>query len=126
MSLYLLTQPFMPFFQNLTEFWRIPVVEVQDLNTNKLVKKLHIFTLNTEERKNMADNNGHIKIMMKSNLNVHMPVKLGYDLSPINRELGIIYSAFVLIFLYVLIIWEVGGWWRPLLLGLQIIKIASI
>lgn len=36
-----------------------------------------------------------------------MPLMFTYDISPINRQIGVIFAAFVLIFLYVLIIWEV-------------------
>lgn len=94
--------------KTLTEFWKIPVVDTHDFDTSQLISKRHTFTLNREEREQMVDMNGIIRIMIQSNFNVHMPIKLGYDLTPINRELGIICSAFVLIFLYVLIIWEVS------------------
>lgn len=36
-----------------------------------------------------------------------MPLMFTYDIAPINRQIGVIFAAFVLIFLYVLIIWEV-------------------
>lgn len=81
---------------------------MHDFDTSGLVTKSYTFTINKEEKSHIAETNGIIRIMIKSNFNVHMPIKLGYDLAPINRELGIIYSAFVLIFLYVLIIWEVS------------------
>jgi P protein len=37
-----------------------------------------------------------------------MPLQFVYDDSPINRQIGVIFAAFVLIFLYALIIWEVS------------------
>jgi P protein len=36
-----------------------------------------------------------------------MPLQFVYDIAPINRQIGVIFAAFVLIFLYALIIWEV-------------------
>lgn len=36
-----------------------------------------------------------------------MPLMFIYDISPINRQIGVVFAAFVLIFLYALIIWEV-------------------
>jgi len=37
-----------------------------------------------------------------------MPLIFSYDLDPINKQIGVIFAAFVLIFLYALIIWEVS------------------
>lgn len=37
-----------------------------------------------------------------------MPIIFSYDISPINKQIGVIFAAFVLIFLYALIIWEVN------------------
>ena len=41
-----------------------------------------------------------------------MPLMFTYDISPINRQIGVIFAAFILIFLYVLIIWEVKHFFR--------------
>lgn len=37
-----------------------------------------------------------------------MPLIFSYDVNPINKQIGVIFAAFVLIFLYALIIWEVS------------------
>ena len=46
-------------------------------------------------------------MIIKSNLNISMPVKIGYDKSPIHPDIGVIFAALVLIFFYSLLIWEV-------------------
>lgn len=50
---------------------------------------------------------GVMYIKFHTNLESNLPFSLAYDLSPMNANVGIIYAAFVLIGLYIMIIFEV-------------------
>ncbi|XP_063698960.1 P protein-like isoform X2 [Culicoides brevitarsis] len=87
--------------------WKIPCRAPSDFDTTDLVKKTHTFTIKAEDRERLVEQEGLVRVLFKSNMMINMPLKFGVDISPINQELGILYSAFVLVFLYALIIWEV-------------------
>lgn len=50
---------------------------------------------------------GEISIKLKTNLESSFAISISYDLSPIDKDDGIIYAALILLGLYVLIIFEV-------------------
>uniref|UniRef100_A0A336L061 CSON002011 protein n=1 Tax=Culicoides sonorensis TaxID=179676 RepID=A0A336L061_CULSO len=92
---------------DLTNIWKVPCLPPNEFDTTNLLKKHHTFTIKSEDREKLVENDGIIRVIFKSNMNVNLPLKIAVDTSPINQELGILYSAFVLVFLYALIIWEV-------------------
>lgn len=70
-----------------------------------------MFDIGEENRERV----GFLQLVIESNFTKtrenekqEMPLIFTYDLSPINRQIGVICAAFVLIFLYALIIWEVS------------------
>lgn len=73
------------------------------------IKQLIFLSYSGEENfEDLKEKHENIRVIIKSNFNASMPVKLGYDRSPINPDIGVILAAFVLMFLYGLIIWEVS------------------
>lgn len=50
---------------------------------------------------------GEISIKLKTNLESSFAISISYDLSPIDKDDGIVYAALILLGLYVLIIFEV-------------------
>jgi hypothetical protein len=50
-----------------------------------------------------------LRIEMKTNMDASFPTAISFDASPIDTDYGVVYSAMVLLGLYVLIILEVSS-----------------
>ena len=69
-----------------------------------------------EDNLDLLEEDGEqIQLVIESNftktpleMKQEMPLIFSYDINPINKQIGVIFAAFVLIFLYALIIWEVS------------------
>lgn len=75
-----------------------------------------MFDIGEDNLETIEENNEKIQLVIESNFTktnpekkAEMPLILSYDINPINKQLGVIFAAFVLIFLYALIVWEVGS-----------------
>lgn len=73
-----------------------------------------MFDIGEDNLESIEENNERIQLVIESNFTrtsiehkQEMPLILSYDINPINKQIGVIFAAFVLIFLYALIIWEV-------------------
>lgn len=84
-------------------------------DTSNITKVPIMFEIGEENMEFIKENEGYVQLVIESNFTKtpeekkqEMPLMLTYDLSPINRQIGVIFAAFVLIFLYALIIWEVS------------------
>lgn len=73
-----------------------------------------MFDIGEDNLEVVEENNERIQLVIESNFTrtrvenkQEMPLILSYDINPINKQIGVIFAAFVLIFLYALIIWEV-------------------
>lgn len=87
--------------------YQIPIVlNVDDIDTAKEVKREHTFQLSPTLWEQLS-NTTALRLRISSNLPVSFPINMVYDPTPIDKNLGVIYAAVVLLGLYVLIIWEV-------------------
>lgn len=73
-----------------------------------------MFEITEEDFEILQEQDHTLQLVIESNFTKtpqekkqEMPLTFTYDISPINRQIGVIFAAFVLIFLYALIIWEV-------------------
>lgn len=73
-----------------------------------------MFDIGEDNLEAVEENSERIQLVIESNFTKtafedkqEMPLILSYDINPINKQIGVIFAAFVLIFLYALIIWEV-------------------
>lgn len=90
------------------EISKIPIVEsLDEIDTAKKNKKSYTFHINTDLYEQIGWNDTVLQLKIASNLPVNFPIDLAYDSSPIDKSLGIIYAAFILLGLYVSIIWEI-------------------
>lgn len=87
--------------------WRLPVIDPQSFDTAPQVTKIQTLDIGESTFKNVVEKEGVIRVILQSNFPAILPVRVGYNRSPINIQLGVIFAAFILIFLYVLIIWEI-------------------
>ncbi|XP_055638999.1 P protein-like isoform X2 [Toxorhynchites rutilus septentrionalis] len=93
--------------QNITELWHMPIVHPYLFDSAPLIKKQHIFEIGETSFEHINQQSSVVQLMVKSNIKAIMPISVQYDHSPVNRDVGVIYAAFVLLFLYALIIWEI-------------------
>lgn len=88
--------------------FRIPIIEnVEEIDTAAEVKRAHTFDLDEKLFEQISQNDTVVRLRIHSNLPVSLPINLSYDPTPIDKSLGVIYAAIVLLGLYVLIIWEI-------------------
>ncbi|XP_052864843.1 P protein-like [Anopheles cruzii] len=95
--------------KNISEPWNIPIVHPYLFDSAPIVKEQRLLDIadSNYDALHQAHGGGLVRLMIRSNIQASMPVAVNYDQSPVNRDVGVIYAAFVLIFLYVLIIWEI-------------------
>lgn len=90
------------------------VVNPQRFDSANMTRVPIMFDIGEDNMEQLKEDGERIQLVIRSNftrtldnLKQEMPLTFIYDISPINKQIGVIFSAFVLIFLYVLIIWEV-------------------
>ncbi|XP_046615982.1 P protein-like [Neodiprion virginianus] len=93
------------FIKNISEPWVLPLVSEELIDIVPDQRQQKVFELDDLEIGSLSKS--LIRMKLKTNLQSSLPVAMGYDLSPINMEDGIIYAAVVLLGLYILIIFEV-------------------
>lgn len=86
----------------------IPIID--NLNSTDAameLKRSHTFFFDANQFQQIGGNDATLSLQIKSNVPVCFSVKLVYDPTPIDKSVGIIYAAGILIGLYVMIIWEI-------------------
>lgn len=94
--------------RNMTDPIYIPVDDPDRFDVVPTIKKSQIMFVKEDDLDNLKEQHGEIRLVMQSNFFRLMPIKIKYDYAPVNIDVGVIYAAFALIFLYGLIIWEVS------------------
>lgn len=96
------------YIENVNDIYKLPIVEnVNDIDTATEIRKSHTFKLDQMMFEQIGRNDTILRLRINSNLPVSFPINLAYDPSPIDKSLGVIYAAIVLLGLYIMIIWEV-------------------
>lgn len=96
------------YIENDMNILKIPIVEdIDAIDTASEVKRTHTFYLDQGMYEQSKKNDTVLRLRIGSNLPVSFPINLAYDPSPIDKSLGVIYAAIVLLGLYIMIIWEV-------------------
>ncbi|PBC26070.1 P protein [Apis cerana cerana] len=91
--------------KNISDIWVLPILPENLMDIFPGQRHQKIFNL-----KNMDKNAleyGEISIKLKTNLESSFAISISYDLSPIDKDDGIVYAALILLGLYVLIIFEI-------------------
>lgn len=91
------------------------VTPPSEFDTTKPVRIPVMFDIGEDNLVDLLENSLGLQLYVESNFTKtpdrekqEMPLIFTYDIAPINRQLGVIFAAFVLIFLYALIIYEVS------------------
>lgn len=93
------------------------VTKPEEFDTSNVTKIVIMFDIGEDNLYALQEENEMLQLVIQSNFTktpeakkLEMPLTFSYDSEPINRQLGVIFAAFCLIFLYALIIWEVSTW----------------
>ncbi|XP_062548616.1 P protein-like isoform X2 [Armigeres subalbatus] len=92
---------------NISDTWHVPIVHPYLFDSAPILRKQHSFDISDNNYERIHTKRSAVRLMLKSNVKASVPIAMRYDHSPVNRDIGVIYAAFVLIFMYALIIWEV-------------------
>lgn len=96
------------YIENDNNIYKIPIVDnIEDIDTAPEIKKTHTFHLDQKMFEQVKKNDTILQLRIGTNLPVSFPINLAYDSTPIDKSLGVIYAAIVLLGLYIMIIWEV-------------------
>lgn len=87
------------------------VAKLVDENSIDLVpesRQVFLFDIGETAYAKIHSKNAILRVRMQTNnVNHSLPVQFAYDPSPIDKSMGVIYAAILLLGLYILIIWEI-------------------
>lgn len=92
--------------KNISEIYKIATAELQDIDEVKQIKRHQVIPLDEVDYEALQQNNTVMKVNLLTNLEESFSINLVYDSSPLNKDIGILCAAVILLSLYVLIIWE--------------------
>lgn len=92
--------------ENVTELLKFPVVNITEMDLVKELKRSKTVAIDYNHYESLKGNKSNIKLNLYTNFDASFPVNFAYDPSPLDKEMGIIYAAIVLLGLYIMIIWE--------------------
>lgn len=90
--------------QNITETRRIPLVSEKLIGVVPEISVQEYFDI--KSTKCDYPKHCYLRINLETNLETNFPISLIYDVQPINTDTAVIYAATILVFLYILIIFE--------------------
>ncbi|XP_012344247.1 P protein-like isoform X1 [Apis florea] len=91
--------------KNVSDIWVLPILPENLMDIFPGQRHQKIFNLRNMDKNTLE--HGEISIKLKTNLESSFAISISYDLSPIDKDDGIVYAALILLGLYVLIIFEI-------------------
>lgn len=91
---------------NITDTFKFPVASMSEIDSAKEIKRSKTIYLNDTVYQNVHQNVSFLKLNLLTGLKTSFPVNFSYDPSPLDKDLGLLLAAVVLLGLYILIIWE--------------------
>lgn len=91
---------------NITDTFKFPVASMSEIDSAKEIKRSKTIYLNDTVYQNVHQNVSFLKLNLLTGLKTSFPVNFSYDPSPLDKDLGLLLAAIVLLGLYILIIWE--------------------
>lgn len=89
------------------DFVEIPIIDdISNIDVAPQIQKLHTFHLDLNCFEMLRQNVSILQLQIASNVPINFPIILAIK-TPIDKSLGIIYAAIILVGLYVIIIWEI-------------------
>ncbi len=92
---------------NVTDIHSIPIVDAQEIDHVEETTREIVFNIGDEAFARVKNEAATLRVQMYTNIEKGLPLLFAYDPSPIDKDVGVICAAVVLLGLYVLIIWDV-------------------
>lgn len=92
--------------ENVTELMKFPVVNTTEMDLVKELKRSKTVPISYPHFDRLRENKSTLMLNLYTNFDASFPVNFAYDPSPLDKDMGIIYAAIVLLGLYIMIIWE--------------------
>lgn len=87
---------------------KIPIIDnISNIDTTTEIKKCHTFYLDSHTFQHIVQNITNFHLQFSTNLPINFPIDFLYNPSPIDKSMGVIYAAVILIGLYIMIVWEI-------------------
>ena len=93
-------------YENITQLFKLPIAEAAEIDNVKILKRSRMIYLDQSVFESLHLNTSFLKVDLLTNIEASLPVNFSFDPSPLDKEVGIILAAMILMGLYVLIIWE--------------------
>lgn len=88
--------------------YSIPIVgDIDQIDFVHETTKLQVIDIKETMLNQIRDGKTKLRMRIRTNLPISFPIRLAYDTTPIDKSLGVIYAAAILIGLYGMIIWEI-------------------
>ena len=84
---------------------KFPIAKTTEIDNVKEIKRSKMFHLNSSDYQSLQ-NGSILKLNLMTELKTSFPINFAFDPSPLDKDLGLICAAVILLGLYVLIIWE--------------------
>lgn len=91
---------------NVSQLLTIPIAEVSQLDTVSEIERSKTIYLDESVHQSLKANQSVLKVNLMAELPTSFPMGFTYDPAPLNKDVGIILAAVVLLGLYVLIVLE--------------------
>lgn len=88
------------------DVFKVPIVDANAIETAKDIKKSFTFSLDPDMFERIGWNDTVLSFQIATNIPTAFSINMAYDPAPIDKSVGIIYAAIILLSLYVMIIWE--------------------
>lgn len=94
--------------ENDNKIYKIPIIEdIDSIDSMPEVRKYLTINLSPQMFNQLQTERTELQLRISTNIPVSLPVRLAYNLTPIDKTTGVIYAAIVLLGLYIMIIWEI-------------------
>lgn len=88
--------------------YSIPIVDdIDQIDFVHETTKLQILDVKETMLNQIDDERTKLRLRIRTNLPISFPIRLAYDITPIDKTVGVIYAAIILFGLYAMIIWEI-------------------
>lgn len=88
--------------------YSIPIVgDIDQIDFVHETMKLQVVDIKEAMLNQIDGDQTKLQLRIRTNLPISFPIRLAYDTTPIDKSVGVIYAAVILLGLYVMIIWEI-------------------
>lgn len=91
----------------ITPIHPIAITDVENIGHISETTSEIVFNIGDEAFTKIQNEEAVLRLQMNTNIDIGLPLVFTFDPSPLNKDLGIIFAAVVLVGLYILIVWEV-------------------